>query len=87
MVRAISATEAQVNVGSMTRQVVDTGDLVIVENHGRPAVAIAPAEKLDRLNELEEQEKRRLALDEFGDFGRKWPCRTAIRPQNKNDRQ
>ncbi len=63
MVRAISATEAQVNVGSMTQQVVDTGDLVIVENHGRPAVAIVPAEKLDRLNELQEQEKRRLALE------------------------
>ncbi len=63
MVRTISATEAKVNFGAVARRVVEDDEPVVVANHGQPTVAIIPAERLDRLNELEEQEKRRIALE------------------------
>lgn len=63
MVRTISATEAKVNFGSVVRQVRSDDEPVIVENHGQPFVAIVPVEKLDRLAELEDQERRRVALE------------------------
>lgn len=63
MVRTISATEAKVNFGSVTRQVVDSDEPVIVESHGQPRVAIVPVQQLDRLAELEEQERRRVWLE------------------------
>lgn len=63
MVRTISATEAKVNFGSVTQQVIDDGEPVIVENHGRPRVAIVPVQNLERLAELEAQERQRDALD------------------------
>ncbi len=63
MVRTISATEAKVNFGSVTRQVVDTDEPVIVESHGQPTVAIVPADQLDRLRELEAQDRKRIALE------------------------
>jgi prevent-host-death family protein len=63
MVRTISATEAKVNFGSVTRQVIDTDEPVIVESHGQPTVAIVPAEHVNRLRELEEEQRRREALE------------------------
>lgn len=63
MVRTISATEAKVNFGAVTQQVIDDGEPVIVENHGHPRVAIVPVEQLDRLADLEEQERRRIWLE------------------------
>jgi prevent-host-death family protein len=62
-VRTISATEAKVNFGAVTQRVIDDGEPVVVENHGQPRVAIVPVEKLDRLAELEEQERRRVWLE------------------------
>lgn len=63
MVRTISATEAKVNFGAVTQQVIDDGEPVIVENHGQPRVAIVPVQNLERLAELEAQERQRDALD------------------------
>jgi prevent-host-death family protein len=63
MVRTISATEAKVNFGAVTQQVIDDGEPVVVENHGQPRVAIVPVQQLDRLAELEEQERRRAWLE------------------------
>jgi prevent-host-death family protein len=63
MVRTISATEAKVNFGAVTQRVIDDGEPVVVENHGQPRVAIVPVEKLDRLAELEEQERCRVWLE------------------------
>lgn len=62
MVRTISATEAKVNFGSVTRQVIDSDEPIIVESHGQPTVAIVPVQQLERLAELEEQERRRVWL-------------------------
>jgi prevent-host-death family protein len=63
MVRTISATEAKVKFGAVTQQVIDDGEPVIVESHGQPRVAIVPVAQLERLAELEEQERRRLWLE------------------------
>ena len=63
MVRTISATEAKVNFGSVTQQVIDDGEPVIVENHGQPRVAIVPVQQFERLAELEAQERQRIALE------------------------
>ena len=63
MVRTISATEAKVNFGAVTQQVIDDGEPVVVESHGQPRVAIVPVQQLDRLEELEEQERRRVWLE------------------------
>lgn len=63
MVRTISATEAKVNFGAVSRQVIETDEPVIVESHGQPKVAIVPVEQLDRLHELEGRERRQVALE------------------------
>ena len=63
MVSTISATEAKVNFGAVTQQVIDDGEPVVVENHGQPRVAIVPVQQLERLVELEEQERRRAWLE------------------------
>lgn len=62
MVRTISATEAKVNFGAVTQQVIDDGEPVVVENHGQPRIAIVTIQQLERLAELEEQERRRVWL-------------------------
>ena len=63
MARTISATEAKVNFGSVTQRVIDDGEPVVVESHGQPRVAIVPVQQLERLAELEEQERRRVWLE------------------------
>lgn len=63
MVRTISATEAKVNFGAVTRQIIDSGEPVIVESHGQPTVALVPAEHVDRLRELEDEQRRREWLE------------------------
>lgn len=63
MVRTISATEAKVKFGTMARRVRDDGEPLVVESHGQPVVAIVPVEHVERLRVLEEQEKRRVALE------------------------
>jgi prevent-host-death family protein len=78
MVRTISATEAKVNFGSVTRQVIATDEPVIVESHGQPTVAIVPAGTLDRLEELEEQERRRNWLE------RARALRVSVRERNQD---
>jgi prevent-host-death family protein len=78
MVRTISATEAKVNFGAVTQQVIDDGEPVVVENHGQPRVAIIPVRQLDRLAELEEQERRRAWLE------RVRALRTRVREKNQD---
>lgn len=78
MVRTISATEAKVNFGSVARQVRNDDEPVIVENHGQPIVAIVPVQQLERLAELEDQEKRRAALE------RMRALRVRIRAKNQD---
>ena len=63
MVRTISATEAKVNFGAVTRQIIDSGEPVIVASHGQPTVALVPAEHVDRLRELEDEQRRREWLE------------------------
>lgn len=83
MVRTISATEAKVNFGAVTQQVIDDGEPVVVENHGRPSVAIVPVQQLERLAELEELERRRLVLERM----RKLRVRVRARNQDLTSEQ
>ena len=83
MVRTISATEAKVNFGSVTRQVIDSDEPVIVESHGTPTVAIVPAEHVDRLRELEEERRRREILERM----RQLRARVRAKNQDLTDEQ
>lgn len=78
MVRTISATKAKVNFGAVTQQVIDDGEPVVVENHGRPSVAIVPVQQLERLAELEELERRRQWLE------RAQALRSRVRTKNQD---
>ena len=83
MVRTISATEAKVNFGAVSKQVAETDEPVIVANHGQPTVAIVPVEQLERLHELEEQEKRQTALENL----RRLQDEVALRNQDLTEEQ
>jgi prevent-host-death family protein len=85
MVRTISATEAKVNFGAVTQQVIDDGEPVVVENHGQPRVAIVPVEKLDRLAELEGQERQRVALERIRTLQEKIAARNQDLTSDKAD--
>lgn len=83
MVRTISATEAKVNFGSVTRQVIDSGEPVIVESHGQPTVALVPAEHVDRLRALEDEQRRREWLERV----RQLRARVRAKNQDLTDEQ
>lgn len=83
MVRTISATEAKVNFGAVSRQVIETDEPVIVESHGQPKVAIVPVEQLDRLHELEDRERQQTALANL----RQLQNELAIRNQDLTEEQ
>ena len=51
MKRVISATEARIHFGELLRQVVDSGEAVIVQRDGKPQVAVLPVEEYERLKE------------------------------------
>jgi prevent-host-death family protein len=66
-VHTVSANEAKQRWGAMMTSV-NEGDRVIVESHGKPKVAVISVEDLQRLEALEERERREGALRWLQDF-------------------
>lgn len=48
MMKTVSATEARVHVGEITRRVEERGEAVVVERDGREVVAIVPIDEYRR---------------------------------------
>lgn len=68
MPRTISSNEAKQRWGSVVSAVSEQGERVVVESHGKPKVAIVPVRDLERLEELDQQERRDEALAWLRDF-------------------
>lgn len=63
MTRTVTATEAKNRLGALMSEVLETNEPVIIELRGRPKVALITSERLRRAEELEWNERRRLALE------------------------
>lgn len=57
MVRTVTATEARVHFGEVTRRVEEHGEAVVVERDGREVVAIISIDDYRRLNALGETDQ------------------------------
>ncbi|HEX5506623.1 MAG TPA: type II toxin-antitoxin system Phd/YefM family antitoxin, partial [Thermomicrobiales bacterium] len=62
MPKTVSASEAKNSLGALIRWVRESGDAVIVENHGQPRVVILSAEEYADYEALKEQRRRQEAL-------------------------
>jgi prevent-host-death family protein len=63
MTRTVSTTEAKNSLNALMSWAEEHGEAVIVENHGKPRVAIIPAEQLDEFQTLKREAVRREALE------------------------
>ena len=77
MPRSVSATEAKNKLGSLIGWVAETGDEVIVENHGEPAAVLISVTEYDELRTLREKERRARMLEEMRALRRKSLARNA----------
>ncbi|MBA2278076.1 MAG: type II toxin-antitoxin system Phd/YefM family antitoxin [Chloroflexia bacterium] len=62
MPRNVSTTEAKNQLSAMMRAVEENGDEVVVEDHGRPRVAIISMRGYEELKAWREQQRRQRAL-------------------------
>lgn len=67
-VRTISSNEAKQRWGALMNAVVDNGDEVVIESHGKPKVAVISYEEFQEFAELREQRRRDEALAWMRDF-------------------
>jgi len=65
MPRNVSTTEAKNQLSAMMRAVVENGDDIVVQDHGRPRVAIISMRAYEGLQEWREQERRKDILAEM----------------------
>jgi PHD/YefM family antitoxin component YafN of YafNO toxin-antitoxin module len=63
MARTVSTTEAKNSLNALMAWIEANGEEVIIENHGKPRMAMVPVEWLDERNALKEEERRREALE------------------------
>ncbi|HEX5501740.1 MAG TPA: type II toxin-antitoxin system Phd/YefM family antitoxin [Thermomicrobiales bacterium] len=63
MPKTVSASEAKNRLGALIGWVRQSGDAVIVANHGRPRVVILSAEAYADYEALKEQRRRQEALE------------------------
>lgn len=64
-VRTLSTTEAKNKFSAIVNSVADNDETVVVEQHGRPKVAIVSMPKLDEYEALAKREQRRQALEQL----------------------
>jgi prevent-host-death family protein len=64
-VRTISSNEAKQRWGSLMSAVVDDGDEVVIESHGKPKVAVISYEEFQQFVDLREKRRREEALRRF----------------------
>ncbi len=62
MPRNVSTTEAKNQLSAMMRAVEEDGDEVVVEDHGRPRVAIISMRGYEELKAWRDQQRRQQAL-------------------------
>ncbi len=60
--RIISANDAKQRWGFLMGAVEQDGDRVVVESHGKPKVAVVSVKDLERLEALDEKERREEAI-------------------------
>lgn len=65
MPRNVSTTDAKNQLSALMRDVEQGGDTVVVEDHGRPRVAIISMSDLEGLEAWRDQQRRQRALAEM----------------------
>ena len=65
MVRTISSNEAKQHWGALIGSVSNEGDIVVVESHGKPKVAMIPADDIGAFMDFKEKQRRLGLLEEF----------------------
>lgn len=78
MPRNVSTTEAKNQLSAMMRAVAENGDDIVVQDHGRPRVAINSMRAYEGLQEWREQERRKNILAEMRDI------RARVRARNQD---
>lgn len=78
MPRKVSTTEAKNQLSAMMRAVAENGDDIVVQDHGRPRVAIISMRAYEGLQEWREQERRKNILAEMRDI------RARVRARNQD---
>jgi prevent-host-death family protein len=63
MTRTVSTTEAKNSLNALMTWAEEHDDAVIIENHGKPRVAILPVEQLDEFRALKRDAVRREAIE------------------------
>jgi prevent-host-death family protein len=76
-VKTLSSNEAKQRWGSVISAVSDHGERVVVESHGKPKVAVVSVHDLERLEALDERERRDEALTWLREFEKRQAERNA----------
>lgn len=63
MSRTVSTTEAKNSLNALMSWIETNGEEVIIENHGKPRMALIPLEWLEEQKKLKEDARRREALE------------------------
>jgi prevent-host-death family protein len=78
MSRSVSTTEAKNQLSALMRAVEEDGDDIVIQDHGRPRVAIVSMRDYAGLQEWREQERRKQILAEMREL------RARVRARNQD---
>jgi prevent-host-death family protein len=76
--KAVSATEVKNRLDSYIREVSRGGEDIVIESHGRPSAVLLSYEVCRELRELQEQHRRREAMEAL------WRLRDEVRARNQD---
>lgn len=77
-VRTLSTTEAKNQFSAVVNSVADNDETVVVQQHGRPKVAIISMDEFDGLQQWKERQRREEALRQLRELRRE------VRAQNED---
>jgi prevent-host-death family protein len=63
MPKTVSSTEAKALFGTLLKWTAEQDDEVIVELYGKPMAVLMPYDEYEKIRQLREQERRRVALE------------------------
>ncbi len=67
----VSATDAKVHLGALIERAADHGEEVVIEHRGRARAVIVGYGEYLRLQQVEERDRRRAALERLEDLARR----------------
>jgi prevent-host-death family protein len=71
MIRRLSSNQAKQQWGTVVDSVIEDGDSVIVESHGKPKLAVISYDEFQEFQQFKEEKRRAETLERFREFGRR----------------